>query len=246
MDDQRVGNALRALRIQRRLTQRDLGRRVGVSGGLVSLIERGHLDSVSTRVLRRVAAALECRLDLRLVSRGGDIDRLLNAGHAGLREQVMRFLGELRGWLPQPEVSFAIYSERGIIDILAFHPETGSLLVIELKTELVSFEDLFGTMDVRVRHAKAIGRDRGWPATTVSAWIVVAESQANRRRAQRQASTIRASYPATGIEMRAWLRRPEGAIRSMSFWSNSNPGSATQTHYTRRRVRKPKSTLSAA
>lgn len=246
MDDQRVGNGFRALRIQRNWTQRELAGHVGVSAGLVSLVERGHLDSVSTRILRQLAAALDCRIELRLLRRGGDLDRLLNAGHAALREEVMRFIGELPDWLQQPEVSFAVYSERGIIDILCFHPPTGSLLVIELKTELVSFEDLLATMDVRLRHAKAIARDRGWQAISVSGWIVVAESQANRRRARRQAATLAAAYPANGVAIRHWLKRPSGPIRGLSFWSNSNGGSARQTHYTKRRVRKAKTAPVAA
>lgn len=246
MDDQRVGSAFRALRIQRNWTQRELAHHVGVSAGLISLVERSHLDSVSTRVLRRVAAALDCRIELRLFSRGGDVDRLLNAGHAALREEVMRFIGELPDWVQQPEVSFAIYSERGIIDILCFHPPTGSLLVIELKTELVSFESLLATMDIRLRHAKAIARDRGWHATSVSGWIVVAESQANRRRARRQAATLAAAYPADGVAMRKWLKRPSGTIRALSFWSSSTRGSATQPFYTRRRVRKARSRQIAA
>jgi transcriptional regulator with XRE-family HTH domain len=89
MDDQRIGSALRALRIRHNWTQRELGDRVGVSAALVSLIERGHFDSVSLRLLRQVAGALDCRIEVRLFSRGGDIDRLLNAGHAGLREEIM-------------------------------------------------------------------------------------------------------------------------------------------------------------
>lgn len=35
-----------------------------------------------------------------------------------------------------PEVSFSIYGQRGVIDILAWHAATRSLLVIELKTEM--------------------------------------------------------------------------------------------------------------
>ena len=62
----------------------------------------------------------------------------------------------LPGWVHAPEVSFAFYAERGVIDILAFHEPTGSLLVIELKTEFVSLEDLLGTMDIRMSHAADI------------------------------------------------------------------------------------------
>ncbi len=53
----------------------------------------------------------------------------------------------LAEWLAQPEVSFAIYGERGVIDILAFHPRSRALLVIELKTGIVDVQALIGTVD---------------------------------------------------------------------------------------------------
>jgi hypothetical protein len=84
----------------------------------------------------------------------------MHAGHAALHEAVARYLNGVPGWIHSPEVSFAVFRERGVIDILAFHPPTGSLLVIELKTELVSLEDLLSTMDVRLRHAQRMGRVR--------------------------------------------------------------------------------------
>jgi len=40
-----------------------------------------------------------------------------------------------------------VYGERGVIDILCFHSPTGSLLVIELKTEIVDVQDLVGGVD---------------------------------------------------------------------------------------------------
>ena len=70
-----------------------------------------------------------------------------------MHEALARYLGSLPGWVHAPEVSFAIFRERGVIDILAFHSATGSLLVIELKTELVSLEELLTAMDVQLRHA---------------------------------------------------------------------------------------------
>jgi hypothetical protein len=93
-------------------------------------------------------------------------------------------------------------------------------------------------MDVRLRHAKSIALARGWQAKSVSGWIVVADSQANRRRVRRQAATLAAAYPAHGAAMRQWLRRPSGSIRGLSFWSKSTRGSTKQPFYTRRRVRK--------
>ena len=43
-----------------------------------------------------------------------------------------------------PEVSFSIYGERGVIDILAWHPGRRALLIIELKTDIVDVNELVG------------------------------------------------------------------------------------------------------
>lgn len=237
VDDQRAGAAFRAVRIRRSWTQRELARKARVSASLVSLIERGHLETLSVRVLRRVATALDIRLDLSLWLRGGDLDRIMNAGHAALHEHLARYLGSIPGWLQSPEVSFAVYRDRGVIDILAFHEPTRSLLVIELKTELVSLEDLLTTMDVRLRLAARIARERGWHAGTVSGWVVIADSGANRRRAGAYGATLQSAFPADGRRMRAWLRHPSGPIRALSFWSNTNVGGVKQMLAVRRRVR---------
>ena len=44
-------------------------------------------------VLMRIAAAVEIDLDLRARSRGSDVDRLVNAGHAALAERTLRWIG---------------------------------------------------------------------------------------------------------------------------------------------------------
>jgi transcriptional regulator with XRE-family HTH domain len=238
MDDQRVGAALRALRIRRGWTQRELAIRAAVSVGVVSLIERGHLLSVSPRALRRVAGALEVRIELALRLRHGELDRLVNAGHSALHEAIARHLASTGGWEQAAEVSFAFYAERGIIDILAFHRATATLLVIELKTELVSLEDLLATMDVRVRHAPRIGRDRGWQASSVGAWVVFADTATNRRRVRAHGTVLRTAFPADGRRMRSWLSAPDGPLRALSFWTNFNGTTVIQQATACRRVRK--------
>lgn len=90
VDDQRFGAAVHAVRVRRVWSQAEPGRRAGVSASLISLIERGHLETLSVRVLRRVAAALEIRLELSARLRHGDLDRFLNAGHARLHEELAR------------------------------------------------------------------------------------------------------------------------------------------------------------
>ena len=237
MNDQKIGAAFRALRIRRGWRQSDVATKAAVSPGVVSLIERGHLEHVSTQALRRVAAALDVRLDVSIWMPHGELDRLLNAGHAALHEALAQHLDRLPGWIHAPEVSFAIYRERGVVDILAFHEPTGSLLVIELKTEFVSLEDLLTTMDIRLRHAAKIGRDRGWQAQSVSAWLVFAESATNRRRVREHAAALGAVFRADGRQMRGWLLKPVGTIRALSFWANFNGTTGKQMDSGRRRVR---------
>src|SRR5687768_15752036 len=118
MQDIRLGAAFRAVRLRRGWRQADVAARAGVSRSLVSLIERGHLDSVSLAILRRVAGVLDIRIDLVARWRGGELDRLLNAGHSALHESVAAFFSDLPGWMRAPEVSFSIDGERGVIDIL--------------------------------------------------------------------------------------------------------------------------------
>ncbi len=176
-------------------------------------------------------------MDITLRLPHGELDRLLSEGHAALHEELARYLDRLPGWVHAPEVSFAVYRERGVIDILAFHPATGSLLIIELKTELVSLEDLLTTMDVRIRHALRIARERGWGARSVSAWVVFADSSTNRRRVHAHAAALRSAFPADGRAMRGWLSRPVGTVRGLSFWANFSDSTASRTAPARRRVR---------
>ena len=221
MDDLRFGAIVRRLRIRGRLRQVDLGRRAGVSASTISRIERGHIDTFSIASLRRVSAVLEIRLDLVPRWRGGELDRLLNGRHSRLAELVARDLAARAGWIFQPEVSFAIYGERGVIDILAFHTTTGTLLVIELKTDIVDVNELAGTIDRKVRLAVEIAKERGWPVragTRVSAWVVVADGRTNRRRVQAHAGMLRAAFPLDGRSIEAWLSGPVRSIRCLSFW----------------------------
>jgi transcriptional regulator with XRE-family HTH domain len=122
MDDQRIGHVLRALRQRKGWRQQDVGDRAGVSDTLVARIERGAFASIPLGKIRRVAETLGARFDTILRWQGADLGRLLDSRHAAMHESMARFLGSLDGWQFEPEVSFSIYGERGIIDILAWHP----------------------------------------------------------------------------------------------------------------------------
>jgi transcriptional regulator with XRE-family HTH domain len=224
MDDQRTGAALRLLRIRRNWRQSDLARVAGVSAATVSRLERGHFALLSLRTIRGVGAALDLRLDIVPRWRGGDLDRLLNARHSAMHEAAAQMFAELPGWSVAAEVSFAVYAERGIVDVLGWHPATRTLLVVELKTELVDVQEVVGTLDRKRRLAPVIGRDRGWVPAQVAVWLLLAESTTNRDRVRAHRAVLRGAYPAGGLEMRRWLQAPLGPIRALSFLGASGGG----------------------
>ena len=223
MDDQRVGSALRTIRLRRRLRQIDIATTAGVSAATISRLERGHLGAFTLETIRAVAKALDIRVDLAPRWRAGDLDRLLNARHSLLHELVARSFRDLPGWIAEPEVSFAIYGERGVIDILAWHPGRRMLLVIELKTDIADINDLVGTVDRKRRLAVEVAIERGWIARggappDVSTWVIVADGHTNRRRVQAHGSMLRAAFPSDGRSIGGWLRDPARPIRALSFW----------------------------
>ena len=141
------------------------------------------------------------------------------------------------GWTVIPEATFAYYSERGSIDLLAWHAATRTLLVVEIKTEIVDVPELLGVMDRKARLAPRVARDRGLHPLAVATWLVVAESSANRQRVARFRDLLRASFPLGGVAMRRWLASPTGAVSGISFVRNDSPGNAKRRSGTPKRVR---------
>jgi transcriptional regulator with XRE-family HTH domain len=217
MDARRLGLALRSLRLRLGWRQVDLARRARVSESDVSRIERGLVDRIPGLRVRAVALALDAWFDYSLRWRGGELDRVVNARHAALHEALARWIGELPGWELLPEVSFSIYGERGIIDALAWHAASRTLLVIELKTELVDVSELIGTFDRKRRLAPKIAAERGWSPERVAGWLLVADGRTNRRRLAEFRGVLRAAFPTDGRAVEGWLRQPHGAMLALSF-----------------------------
>src|SRR5262245_58554262 len=129
MTDAQLGRTFRAVRIRLRERQVDVARRARISRHVVSRIERGRLGEVSIRSLRRVSDALAIHVALTARWRGGELDRLLNARHAALHEAALAMFDRAPSWELVSEASFAIGGERGIIDLLAWHPGRRALLI---------------------------------------------------------------------------------------------------------------------
>ncbi len=220
MDPVRFGLSVRALRRHRRWTQQELGDKCGLTQGAISKIERGLADHFTVQVLARVVAALGARIYFRVLWQGEALDRLLDADHAAIVERVAKYL-QARGWEVVPEATFSIYGERGSIDILAFHPATGALLVIEVKSVVPDVQATLAGIDRKARLAEDVARDRGWRVTSVSRWLVVPGDKTARRRIARHEATFRAALPGRTVEMRRWCSDPSGPVAGIVFVSPS-------------------------
>lgn len=217
VDDQRIGWALRAIRIKKRWRQIDLATRARVSPSIVSRIERGEAASVALGKVRRVASSLGARLETFVRWERADLPRLLDERHSAMHEALAGMFAALEGWVFEPEVSFSIHGERGIIDILAWHPGRRMLLVIELKTEVVEVGMLLGKMDQRRRLAGNVARLRGWDPVAVSTWVVIADGRTNRRVVAAHRAALRQKFPVDGRSVRRWLRDPRERIDALGF-----------------------------
>ncbi|MEO5965080.1 MAG: helix-turn-helix domain-containing protein [Candidatus Limnocylindrales bacterium] len=225
MDPVRFGLAIRALRRRHGWTQAELATKAGISQSAVSRIERGEGDHLTPRLLARVAEELGARIRVSITAHGEDLDRLLDAGHAELVEVVAKLLRD-RGWVVVPEATFSVYGERGSIDILAFHPATGALLVVEVKSTVPDVQATLAGIDRKERLAAGIAKGRGWNARSVSRWLVVTDDSTARRRIDQHAATFDAALPARTLELRRWAAAPTGRIAGILFVAQTTQSSS--------------------
>ena len=200
---------------------------------MVSRIELGQLEGIPALKLVAVARALGASVDVRLQWQGESLDRLIDAAHASLVEQVVRLISA-HGWETLTEVSFSIYGERGAIDVFARHAQRRRLVVIEVKSAIGDVQATLSALDRKVRNAAVIARERGWAPWPAARILVVADSSTARRRVAEHGATFEAMLPMEGAEVRQWLREPEPAAVG-GVWFLSPARRAT----TRRRVRPP-------
>ena len=233
-----LGKSFRALRIRRGLRQTDLARLANVSRGMISKIERGEIAAVPLGVLRAVASALGASLDLKLRWHGEGLDRLLDEAHARLVDATVVMLREA-GWDAAVEVSFSIWGERGSIDVLAWHAATGSLLVIEVKSVVPDSQAMLHGLDRKARLAPQLADNRGWECRDVGRLLVVGESSTARQRISRLGATYDTALPDRNVEVRRWIRKPDGSLKGLLFLRNAPVGGTKRPSTARERIRRP-------
>jgi transcriptional regulator with XRE-family HTH domain len=240
MDDRRAGLVIRALRRKRGWRQSDLGAVAGLSESVIGRAERGHVDTLSLRAIRQIMAALDVRLDLDPRWRGGEIDRVLDSRHVAILTVASDELVAWH-WLTMQEVTYAIYKERGSIDLLGLREDISTAAVMEIKSEVTSWEETQRRFDEKVRLLPKIVFERvGWRPRTIGKILVLEDSMSNRRRIAQLGAAVSQAYPARTREVRRWLRTPDGPLAGIWFLSNRLGRSLSDGTGGPHRVRKPR------
>lgn len=186
------------------------------------------MDKVAIATVERVAHVLEARLEIVISWQGERLDRLLDAEHASLVESVVRLLTQAR-WEVAAEVSFNERGDRGIVDVLAWQPPSGTLLAVEVKSVIADVQGTIGMLDRKVRVSPLIARRRGWTPGRIARLLVVADTRTTRRRVAEHEATFGAAFPMRGREVLRWLRRPSDAmVAGLLFLPSSRDVNARQ------------------
>jgi transcriptional regulator with XRE-family HTH domain len=237
VDGLRFGRQFRALRVRLERRQADLVESSGLSRSLIASIDRGDIDGVTVGALVRAARALGADVDIRLRWRGEQLDRLIDEAHAAVVEATVVLL-KRRGWIVEVEISFAIWGERGSIDVVGFHPAFGALLIIEVKSSVPDSQATIHGLDRKARLALDVVADRGWEIRHVSRLLIVSGTATSRRRVARLAATYDTALPARGATVRRWLVRPVAPIAGLLFVANDSHGATRRPAPGRERVRR--------
>jgi transcriptional regulator with XRE-family HTH domain len=236
VDALRFGRQFRALRIRSEKRQVDVSDDSGLSRLLIAAIDRGEIERVTVGAVVWAAAALGADVDVRVRWRGEHLDRLIDEAHAALVDATVRRLRRL-GWIVDVEVSFAIWGERGSVDVLAFHPDFGALLIVEVKSAVADTQATLHGLDRKARLARDIVKGRPWAIHHVSRLLVVGASATSRRRIARLAGTYDAALPARGTTVRHWLARPTEPLSGLLFLSDDSHVGTRRRNPSRERVR---------
>ena len=223
-DDERLGQLLKLLRRRQHLAQVRLALLAAVPRQVVMTIEDGRVGEVSLDRIRHIFDALGGRARLTAWYNGAVADRLLDERHAGITERSMVVI-QRREFVTASEVTFSEYGERGSIDILAGHETTHAGLVGEVKATIGSLEETNRQLDVKCRLAPKIFETTfGWRPRFISRVLIVPNDRTVRRIIDAHAATMRAVYPASSREFRAWLHSPTAPISAIWFVSEVADG----------------------
>lgn len=192
------GSACRDTRVRLDLTQQQVADRAGVSRSYVAKVELGQANPPLDRV-EAIANALGLELDLRPpLFMKNRLQR--DVVHAHCSGYIARRLVSA-GWQMAREIEVRHGRSHGWIDLLAFDPRTGVLLIIEVKTRLDDLGAIERQLAWYERSGWAIARDLGWEPRRVASWLLLLCSEEVERAIRTNRRTLDLSFPRRAQEM---------------------------------------------
>jgi len=114
------------------------------------------------------------------------------------------------------------------VDVLAFHPLLGALLIVEVKSAVPDMQDMLAGVDRKARLGPQLAADRGWRVRSVSRLLVLPDGRTARRRLVDHAAIVGQVFPLRTAAVRRWIARPVGAIGGVLFLPSSQSTTARQ------------------
>lgn len=217
-------------RVRLAMTTVDLAERSGVSRQMISDLEHA-IANPTLETLEKVFRGLDLDIEfipnVRPVVLGGS-PRQRDAAHAILSGYVQRRL-VAAGFLVRREVRIDSGRYHGWIDLLAFHPGSGTLLVIEIKTVIDDLGGIERTLDWYAREARGVAATIGWQAKRVVPWLLVLATDDVDGQVRANRDAINAAFPMRAAAMADLLADPASA-------SSAGRGIALVDPRSRRRV----------
>jgi transcriptional regulator with XRE-family HTH domain len=212
LDELGIGRSIRAARVRLRMRQVDLASDGEVSRRVLSELENGKAGNLRLKELDRLAGVVKLRLVVDLRPARGDLSTLGDVAHASLVDAVARIL-QANGW----ETRFEPTGGSGSIDVLAFHPATRMLLVVEVKSRLVDLQRTLRDFGHRTSSARIAALEHGWKPLAVSRLLVVGATATQRRIVRNHAAIFGSAFPVRTAEVRNWLKMPGESISGLLF-----------------------------
>lgn len=195
----------RSTRVDLDITQQQLADAVGVTRSYVARLESGRANP-SLEVVDRIGNALG--IDFELTGRPPivwDGPRTRDAVHARCSAYVhRRLLGA--GHLVAREVQVRDGRSVGWIDLLAFDPRSGHLLIVEVKTSIHDIGRLERQVGWYERSAGPAAQGQGWVPRSTSTWVLLLASAENDAAVTAHADLFRHAFPLRAVSMRDVLR----------------------------------------
>ena len=165
-----------------------------MSQSQISLLERRRLVDIRLSEVGRLLATMGIRYRLVLEPTIHEPRRLSDLIHARCSAHVGRRLAAA-GWQVEREVEIGSDRSRGWIDLLAYDPITGVLLVIEIKTEIHDVGQIERSMNWYQREAWAAARRLGWQPRSAGSALLVLQSETNDRLIGANREVLAAAFP---------------------------------------------------